>query len=141
MCSKQVFNTRPSEVWAASVRLLRSLKIGATAEKGRVFKKTRTGSACQVCARAAVSHVTGVENKGSMSKNPSLGRNFHPLWLFYRVPRIDACPNLSVNTYKHDIITTDFLTPFDTQLVEQHQPHSPLLLMSFSPLRAGFEQF
>lgn len=78
-------------------KLLSSLKIGTTAEKGRVFKETRTGSACQVCARAAVSHVTGVEKKESVSEIPSLGRNFHPLWLFYRGTIIDACPSISVN--------------------------------------------
>lgn len=73
----------PSEVWAASGRLLSSLKIGAAAARGRVLKKTRTGSACQVRAQAAISHMIGVDTKGSMSKNPSLGRSVHPLWLFY----------------------------------------------------------
>ena len=34
---------------------------------------------------------TGVENKGSMSVNPSLGWNFHTLWAFFRVTIIDAC--------------------------------------------------
>lgn len=118
----------PSGSLGSKCRLLSSLKIGTTAEKGRVLEETGTGSACQVYARAAVSHVMGVENKGSMSKNPSLGRNFHPLWLFYRVTIIDACPSLSVNLYKHDIITTDFFTMFHTQLMGWHQFHSLHLL-------------
>lgn len=111
--------------------LLSSLKIGTTAEKGRVFKETRTGSACQVCARAAVSHVTGVEKKGSMSEIPSLGRNFHPLWLFYRGTIIDACPSVSVNIYRHDIITTDFFAALHTQLMGWRQLHSPHLAVVF----------
>lgn len=117
-------------------KLLSSLKIGTTAEKGRVFKETRTGSACQVCARAAVSHVMGVEKKGSMSENPSLGRNFHPLWLFYRVTIIDACPSVSVNIYRHDIITTDFFAALHTQLMGWRQLHSPHLAVVFQSFKS-----
>lgn len=72
---------------------------------------------------------TGVENKGSMSVNPSLGWNFHTLWVFFRVVIIDACPCVSANIHKHDIIQADGFATLHTPFMKSYRFHKPYLLL------------
>lgn len=120
----------PSEAWEASVRLLSAPQIGTTEEKGRVFQKnSERGLPAKSALELQFLMCTGVENKGSMSKNPSLGRNFHTLWVFHRVTITHACPCVSVNIHKHDIIKPDSFSTLHTQFTKWHQFHKPSLLL------------
>jgi len=49
----------PLEDWEASMSLLSAPQIGTTEEKAEHWRKHWTGSACQVCAPVAVSHMHG----------------------------------------------------------------------------------
>lgn len=112
------------------MRLLSIPQIGTTEEKGRVFQKnSEQGLPAKSVLKLQFLMCTGVENKGSMSKNPSLGRIFHTLWVFRRVAITHACPRISVNIHKHDITKEDSFTTLRTQFTKWHPFHKPYLLL------------